>query len=239
MTELHHLTKPSFKTVGTHEIKVDILLPPNIQPGIHPLIIAFHGGYLIVGARDLYGAMAAWMPAYATTTSAIIVSPDYRLFPSASTADILSDLESLWQWVQKELTGILSKHAPGYEVDLKKILVEGGSAGGFCAAQLALTHPDAIRAAILVYPMLDCINSFFSVEKMKEAGLKSTFTGQALDDEIERVRQAGPVSVRYDESFGFSMSLLEGERFGEMFGTNEEHNPVHMVKGLTKFLPRM
>lgn len=233
------LINTSFKTVGHHQIKADVLLPPHLKPGKHPLIIAYHGGFLIAGARNFYLFMAAWVPAYAAATSAIIVSPDYRLFPSASTSDILSDVEDLWQWVHVSLPRVLSTSAPGHEVDLERILVEGNSAGGFCAAHLSMNHAASIRAAIMVYPMLDCLGTEFPGWPLESLGVTAPFTGKALDDKIEEIRRAGAVSGRdAQDGLPLVLSILKGKKFVELFGNDERHNPLRRARDLKQALPR-
>ena len=37
----------SYKTVNGHPIGVDVLIPKGIKPGKLPLIVRFHGGYLV------------------------------------------------------------------------------------------------------------------------------------------------------------------------------------------------
>lgn len=234
------LTDPRFKAVDDHQIKVDILLPPQLKAGIHPLIIAYHGGYLISGARDHYMFMASWLPAYAVSTSAIIVSPDHRLFPSASTSDILSDLEDLWQWIHTGLPDVLSFYAPEHEVDLNKILVEGNSAGGFCAAHLAIDHANSIRAAILVYPMVDCLSPYLTRGPPGDIAASAPFRGDVLSEKIRATRQEGWVSERRDQNgILLTLSTMKDGRFGEIFGTDEQHNPLHRVKKMEQILPRL
>jgi Tfp pilus assembly PilM family ATPase len=63
---------------------------------------------------------------YSILHSAIIVSPDYQMLPEANGMDIMQDLSDFWQWVDQDLQKQL---ATGIEVDLDKILLEGGSAG--------------------------------------------------------------------------------------------------------------
>jgi len=36
-----------YKTINNHEITTDILVPKNIQPGKHPLLVRIHGGGLV------------------------------------------------------------------------------------------------------------------------------------------------------------------------------------------------
>ena len=70
-------------------------------------------------------------------------------------ADQLEDLEDSWQWTRSHLPGVLERHAPGHSVDLSHLLLTGGSAGGYCVMQLALSHPNDISAVAAAYPFLD------------------------------------------------------------------------------------
>jgi len=39
--------RTSYKQIGNHEIEVGILVPKDLKPGRHPLIVKFHGGGLV------------------------------------------------------------------------------------------------------------------------------------------------------------------------------------------------
>lgn len=71
-----------------------------------------------------------WVDKLALQNSAIIVSPDYRLLPSANGLDdVLEDVEDGWQWTKNKLPAILKEKAPGHSVDFSHVLLAGGSAG--------------------------------------------------------------------------------------------------------------
>jgi cephalosporin-C deacetylase-like acetyl esterase len=42
-----HIYRIPFKKVGDHEIEVGILVPKDLKPGKHPLIVKYHGGGLV------------------------------------------------------------------------------------------------------------------------------------------------------------------------------------------------
>jgi acetyl esterase/lipase len=93
----------------------------------------------------------------ALAQSAIIVTPDYRLLPESTGLDILSDLAGFWSWIPQNLNSELEILFPGtgIQVDLRRLLVTGQSAGGYLAVQSALLQPDAgIKAVIATSPML-------------------------------------------------------------------------------------
>ena len=37
----------TYKEVGDHGIEVNVIIPKDIKPGSHPLIVRFHGGFLV------------------------------------------------------------------------------------------------------------------------------------------------------------------------------------------------
>lgn len=39
--------RTSYKTIGSHNIHVGILIPKDLRPGKHPLVVKFHGGGLV------------------------------------------------------------------------------------------------------------------------------------------------------------------------------------------------
>ena len=222
-----------FATVDDHELKADIIFPPDLRPGIHPLIVTYHGGYLISGSRNHYPFMPGWLPGYAASESAVIVSPDYRLLPSATATEVRADLESFWSWLLETLPLVLTLHSPDHQIDLDRILLQGSSAGGFCVAHLALDHPDQIRAAIMVYPMLDCLSEYMAngppnaVELAKEKGL---WTGDELDEQVKKAKSAGWISERTDpQDFQLTRSMMKGGEFGKGFGS-KENNPIDRIR---------
>ncbi|KAI1612822.1 Alpha/Beta hydrolase protein [Exophiala viscosa] len=230
------ITTETFKQVGPHPIKVDIVFPPGLKEGKHPLIIAYHGGYLIAGARNFYFMMASWLPSYAASTNAILISPDHRLLPSASVAEILSDLEDLWLWVHSSLPSIIASHTPlsKHSIDLNHILLEGNSAGGFHAAHLALTHHAQIRAAILVYPMVDCLMDHFTIgppeSQLSEDEDRTLWKGDVLDRKIEQARTAGCVTTRVDaEGRLLTRSMAKRGKLGTFFKSDPRTNPLTRV----------
>ena len=196
------------------------------------MIIAYHGGGLIGGARDHYEYQSSWLPAWAARNNAIVLSPDYRLLPRASAQDVIDDVNSLWNWVQLSLTTTLAQLTPGHHVDLSRILVEGGSAGGFTAAHLALSHPDKIRAAILVYPMVDGFYERGAVEQTfvpadtflpREELLKSII--------IERQKKEWTVSWLPHLNAGFLISLYQDrDAYADAFGQGNDLAPIDRVK---------
>jgi cephalosporin-C deacetylase-like acetyl esterase len=42
-----HVYRTTYKKIDNHEIEVGILVPKDLKPGKHPVIVKFHGGGLV------------------------------------------------------------------------------------------------------------------------------------------------------------------------------------------------
>ncbi len=152
-------------------VPVIVVLPPG-GPGLAPgggptsgerrrgAILNVHGGGLVAGSsRSVLGVNVRM----AMDLGCAMVIPDYRLAPEHPYPAGLDDVHAVWRW----LTG----GGLGAEVDPRRLIVMGGSAGGLLSAGLMLrlvarggTLP---RALALVQPQLDDRNtqpSTFEVE---------------------------------------------------------------------------
>lgn len=114
----------------SHEIKTAILVPKDLKPGSHPIVYHIHGGFLVMGHGLFAPFFARWVDKLALKNNAIIISPDYRLLPSANgLQDILEDVEDGWQWTKSQLSGIMEERFPGISLDFSRTILVGGSAG--------------------------------------------------------------------------------------------------------------
>ena len=153
---VHLLIENRYKIVSDHEIKAAVLTPKDLKSGLHPVIVNIHGGFFSTAHSLFAPFFAPWALKLALDHGAIIVSADYRLLPTSNgIADQLEDLEDFWQWYRSALPSILQRNAAGYEADYKRALLVGGSAGGYYAAQLAMSHANDISALALAYPAVD------------------------------------------------------------------------------------
>ncbi|KAG0650486.1 Non-reducing polyketide synthase [Hyphodiscus hymeniophilus] len=158
-----NISSTVYKTVNRQEIPVWVFLPKTIPNRKAPLLIHFHGGFLIAGHALYPEWHAQWAVDYAIKYSAIMIAPNYRLMPESTGLEILSDIQDFWTWMQNDLTlylkGIGSDVIPDYE----KVLAHGESAGGYLAIQSALTRPDFIKAVIAAYPMIFVDSPWYTV----------------------------------------------------------------------------
>jgi carboxylesterase type B len=83
-------------------------MPKHLKPGSHPIIFKIHGGFLTYGHSLFAPFFTPWVLKLTLEHSAILVSANYRLLPSANgVADLLEDLEDFWQWTHSHLPGAL------------------------------------------------------------------------------------------------------------------------------------
>lgn len=102
-------------------------------PGVHPVVVAIHGGAWKQGARDRYQILGPWLAARGHAVFAI----DYRLaktgqptFPGA-----VQDVRAAVQFVKGE--------AAALRIDPARVAVMGDSAGGHLATMVALAGEHA------------------------------------------------------------------------------------------------
>lgn len=132
---------------GAPSMKV-FLIDGRKAPGPRPAILHIHGGGYIAGwvEHDLPN-----LQRIAAEQGCLIVSAEYRLSPETAFPGPLEDNYAALRW--------LFTNARELEVDPKRVVVMGESAGGGHAASLALLARDRgeykLAGQVLVFPMLD------------------------------------------------------------------------------------
>lgn len=182
---------------------------------------------------------APWFAAYFIPlihrTAAIVVSPNYRLVPEHSGAEILEDLADFWTWLlHGGLTSYLAAQNIDVECDFDHILASGDSAGGYLALMSGLTQArGTIKAVLAQYPMTDSLRR----------GPTDSIVGQPvpsaslLNEHINAVQPGIVVSscvppARMDLSYVLSAH----GRYLEFFGKDRMMWPIELVDE-KKWLP--
>jgi acetyl esterase/lipase len=137
-----------------------IVCRPTATAGPVPALYYTHGGGMIAGtSRDALGEILD----LAEPVGAAVVSVDYRLAPETPHPGPVEDGYAGLVWT--------AEHAA--ELDIDRVVLIGGSAGGGIAAALALMARDRggpeLAGQLLMCPMLDDRNDSHSVHQM--AGL--------------------------------------------------------------------
>lgn len=224
--EAQRLTRGSYVVRDGHAIVAHILLPRNPPPGPRPVLINWHGGYLVMAN----GVYPPFFPQFilnlAKKHSAIIISPDHTLLPHKDgLAAVQADVRAFHAWMQSSLTSFLANKEPSCQPDLSRIFLNGGSAGGYVAMSHALAFPRSFRALSLAYPMID-----FGTEWWRKGSraVGAPNPGQLPDSEFpandadlkQRILQIqnGPrVSATGTERQGFGASIARAGFFADVF----------------------
>ena len=147
--------------------KLDIYMPDDESYPPAPVLLFLHGGYWVIGHKDLLGFMA---PAL-TPAPALLVSVGYRLAPGAKYPQQVDDCRAALRWVHDNIGG--------YGGDPERIYVGGHSAGGHLAAMLTLQWaqrsalglpPDVIKGC---FPVSGVFDIFDTLQDRREAFLQS------------------------------------------------------------------
>ena len=135
------------RTAGASPVTVLVSTPTRPGPGNRPALLWIHGGGMILGSPQVEAGFSGKM---ADELDAVVVSPDYRLAPEHPFPAPLDDCMAALTWMRE--------HAEELGIDPGRIAVIGSSAGGGLSAAVAQRAHDegiALRAQILVYPMID------------------------------------------------------------------------------------
>lgn len=130
---LLNATVPSSGVSITHDVAyaegprhtLDIYRP-NASAGPLPLIVFLYGGSWRMGSKATYPFVALPLAA----RGAVVVVPDYRLYPEVMFPDFLRDNAAAVAWA--------ASHAGSLGADPHSVFVVGHSAGAYNAAMLAL-----------------------------------------------------------------------------------------------------
>jgi len=114
--------------------------------GPHPAVIIVHGGGFVGGTSR--NGSEAYCADFLTPAGYAVFSTNYRLAPAATLKDMVADVQRAIGWV--------TAHAAQYNVDPKKIVLLGGSAGGYLSnmAGLKARHGE-LAAVVTLYGISD------------------------------------------------------------------------------------
>ncbi|KAJ5116239.1 hypothetical protein N7456_000587 [Penicillium angulare] len=242
-----------YKVISHHKILLSILVPKSLVtdgadiPTKRPLITTFHGGWLIGGSRLYSPWIAPWLLDLALSRQAILVFPDYRLLPEATGLDILSDIDSFWSWISKNLQSTLQFFYPSHDIkaDLDRILVYGDSAGGYCIAQSLLRHPEMnFRAAIMAYPMVHFRDRYWSEKYDKPIFGAPMLPEAIIEDHLKGLTpttvfssDGDPDKVTTSTRMSLALSIVQNGRFIDFLGREPQLYPIDLLPQAKKLPP--
>ncbi|THH04847.1 hypothetical protein EW145_g5225 [Phellinidium pouzarii] len=244
----------AYKVVDGHSVLVDIRIPKKlIDEGPAgsswkikcPVIVQIHGGWLIGGQRNNVPWCALWLLELALKHNAILVSPDYRFLPEATGEQILDDMHDFWNWLASDLPITIETSFPGLGVDLDRVLVQGGSAGGYLSVQVALQNfkpapsedkgPSVpfpkIRALIIMYPMLDLRAPHWTQDYHKQIYNLPQYPNSLIDEHITAIKNAAIKPVLSNANLvgtfrgKLAIAVVQRGRLVELLGDEKDPAP--------------
>src|SRR5262249_36340007 len=109
----------TFKTVGDLKIQADVYRAEDTK--VRPVVVWIHGGALIMGNRK---SVPKNLLDLCRDEGYALVSIDYRLAPEVKVPEIITDVEDAFRWLR-------DAGAKEYHLDPRRLVVTGGSAGGY------------------------------------------------------------------------------------------------------------
>ena len=118
----------TYSTANNVELKLDLYLPRN-SPAAVPLVLFFHGGGWVEGRKE---AANLYLLPYLQMGFAV-ANVGYRLGRVSPAPAAVEDTRCALRW--------LSRRARDYKLDMNKVVLTGGSAGGHLALITGMLPP--------------------------------------------------------------------------------------------------
>lgn len=219
-----------YVTRDGHDILAHVLIHKSRPTGPRPVLVNWHGGYLIEANGIYEDYFSPFVTDAAEKYGAILVSPDYTLIPSKNGAkDVEDDILAFHSWLSSGLGPLLAKH--NVEIDIQKLMVTGGSAGGYASLYHALAFPNEIKALSLLYPMIDFDTEWWR-KGPRALGLPNPMhapdsifpSDEELSKRIDGSRKGPRVSYGEQDRFGFGPTIVRAGRFLDVFNPDGKHD---------------
>ncbi|KAJ5377430.1 uncharacterized protein N7496_004839 [Penicillium cataractarum] len=224
------IIQTNYKHIGDHGIRTDILIPQTEYAGSRPLIVRVHGGGLMMGDSLYMDWWPHWVSDLALQKNAIIISPNYRLLPEATSADIYADLEDFWTWLRSPaLADLLSNHTTPTKLDLDRIFVTGDSAGGLLSLYLTLAHAGEIRSASAAYPCLALNADSFTKTREKPPFDNHVPVSVVEENFKAAVLGTSKSSITSLESLMFMLGAIENGYLAKYYQRDAEGVPAEVL----------
>lgn len=115
------LPKKSFVCKEEGGVRIELDVHRDESTEIRPVLVWIHGGALIMGSR---AQVPRDLLDLCRTERFALVSIDYRLAPQAKLPQIIEDVQAAFRWIRE-------KGPEAAHLDPRKVVVSGGSAGGY------------------------------------------------------------------------------------------------------------
>lgn len=190
-------TTVAYRKVEGHSILADVYRPEG--DAACPVIVWIHGGALILGHRK---SVEPKVLRLAEEHGWALVSLDYRLAPETKLPDLISDIEAAFDWLAGDGAG-------RFRLDPERIVVVGGSAGGYLTLITGYRVQPQPKALVAFYGYGDLMGDWYSTPSpharhnvktisREEAGEQTD--GTVISDARQRKGNGGLIYLHYRQN---------------------------------------
>lgn len=186
-----------YREVDGHRILADVHRPEGNE--VVPVIVWIHGGGLIMGHRE---GVHAQIRSLAEEHNFAIVSIDYRLAPETKLPKLISDLEAAFQWIADD-------GAAQFQLDVRRMVVAGASAGGYLTLVSGYRADPAPKALVSLFGYGDLTGDWYSTPSphprhnsrpvTREEAEQQT-DGSVISDARQRSGNGGSIYLYYRQT---------------------------------------
>lgn len=220
LPEPHSTTDIPYIDDGDIRHKLDVHLPPTDESS-YPVVMAIHGGGFSSLSKDLYSYIARIY----NDMGFALVATNYRYATTTSYPGQVEDTTCALAWIHTE--------GPKYNLDPSRIIIMGGSAGGYMASMMAthdnlnsflggcphtLPSVDTHLGAVIFYGLTDFTQSEFWNPRYKT--IREKLWGESQEEiSQERLGELSPLTWIDSTDKPFLM----------LHGLNDSQIPVEMT----------
>jgi acetyl esterase/lipase len=140
----------TYRTIGKTDIKADVHRADDKV--VRPVVVWLHGGALIMGSRT---HVPRDLLELCRTEGYALVSFDYRLAPEVKLPAIIEDIEAAFRWLRE-------KGPKQLHIDPDRLVVTGGSAGGYLTLMTGLRVKPRPRALVAYWGYGDVDGAWYT-----------------------------------------------------------------------------
>lgn len=190
-------TTVAYREVAGHKVLLDVYRPQGDE--MVPVIVWIHGGALIMGHRE---GIHQQVRQLAAERGYALVSIDYRLAPETKLPELISDVEAAFQWVG----GVGAKT---FHLDPDRIVVTGGSAGGYLTLVSGYRAKPRPTALVALYGYGDLMGPWYTTpsphprhnsRKISAAEAAKQTDGSIVSDARRRKGNGGLIYLHYRQN---------------------------------------
>ena len=223
-----------YKTVDGLEISADVHRPDDDE--LRPVVLWIHGGALIVGNRR---SVDRRLKRLFLDAGYALVSIDYRLAPESKLPAILEDVQDACRWVRKQGRDL-------FRGDAEKLVVAGGSAGGYLTLTTGYLAEPRPAALISLWGYGDIAgewysrpDGFYREQPLVDAGVAQQAVGNTpLTDGDGGSRHPFYLYCRQQGRWPFAVTGIdphaqprEYDRFCPVGNVTADYPPTIMIHG--------